>query len=65
MSFTWKEVRCRDNQRLEEATRITPIYYTCIGHTQNVTDVEECEGKNFPGVRIPYSADWYVMKLED
>ena len=63
MNLCVQSIKGYDRSILEEVTRTTPIYPTCIGHSQNVTCVQEILGKNIFGVHIPYSADWVPTML--
>ena len=58
MNLRAKTIIGYDKSILEEATRTTPNYGTCISHTQRLTGVQELHGKNISGVHMPYSADW-------
>ena len=46
----------------EEANRTTHMYAACIGNAQNLTSLQELQGKNISGVQMPYSADWFRPK---
>ena len=52
MNLGVKTIIGYDKGILEEAARTTRISPTCIGHTQNVTTVQELQGKNISGVHM-------------
>ena len=53
-----KTITGHDKGILEEATKSTPKYATCIGHLQGIAGVQVLYSKNISSVHMLYSADW-------